>query len=151
MIEIGNGTGDAQDAIVCAGRKVHAADGHFERALAAVVECAEGSELRWGDLGVVEAALPLSFTGLLYSFAYVRGRMAVAFAAELFIGHGRNLDMQIDAIEQRSANFREIPLDDAGRAPAFARDVTVKTARARIHCSDEHQTSRECKASVAAS
>jgi hypothetical protein len=132
MIEIGDGAGDAQDAIVRTGRKVHAANCHFECALAAVIECAEASQLRGRDLRVVETALTLSFTGLFHSFAYVHRRMAVALAAELFIGYGRNLDVQVDAIEQRSADLGEIALDDARRAAAFARDITVKTARTPV-------------------
>jgi hypothetical protein len=61
--------------------------------------------------------------------------MAVALAAELLIRHGRNFNVQIDTIEQRSADLGEIALDDAGRAAAFARDITVETARTPVQVS----------------
>jgi hypothetical protein len=61
--------------------------------------------------------------------------MAIAFAAELFVGDGRNFDVQINAIEQRSADLCEIALDDAGRTAALARDITVEAARTPVQIS----------------
>lgn len=58
--------------------------------------------------------------------------MAVALAAELLVRHGGNFDVQIDPIQQRSADFSEVALDDAGRAAAFARNVAVEPARVRV-------------------
>ena len=73
VIEIGNGAGDTQDAIVGAGRKVHPANRHFESSLAAIIECAEGTKLRGRDLRVVEAALTLRFAGLFDALPDVGG------------------------------------------------------------------------------
>lgn len=52
--------------------------------------------------------------------------MAVRFAAQLLIGHGRHFDMKIDAVEQRTAYFRKIALNDAGGTAAFASAVSIK-------------------------
>ena len=40
--------------------------------------------------------------------------------------------MQIDAVEQRAADFCQVALDDAGRATAFAGSVAVETAGVRL-------------------
>jgi hypothetical protein len=66
--------------------------------------------------------------------------MAVALAAELFVGDGRNFDVQINAIKQRPADLCEIALDNARRTAAFARNVTVEAARAPVQISTAHST-----------
>ena len=45
LIEIGDGSGDFEHAVVGAGGEAHAADGHFERALAGIVECADLADI----------------------------------------------------------------------------------------------------------
>src|ERR1035438_2354691 len=45
FIEVGDGAGDFENAVVGAGGKSHAADGHFERALAGIVQRADGADL----------------------------------------------------------------------------------------------------------
>ena len=58
--------------------------------------------------------------------------MAVAFAAQFFVGHGGNFDVEVNAIEQRAADLGKIALNDARRAAAFAGGVAVEPAWARI-------------------
>ena len=64
--------------------------------------------------------------------------MAVALTAELLVGHGRNFDVQIDAIQQRAADLGEITLDDAGSAAAFPRNIAVEAARTTVQVSIAH-------------
>ncbi len=99
MIEIGDGTGDSQHAIMRAGGQIHPAHRHFESSFSAVVKRAEGSKLSCRNLRVIKSALALDLSRLLHSFAYLKRCVAVTFAAEFFIGHSRNFDVQIDAIE----------------------------------------------------
>jgi hypothetical protein len=84
-------------------------------------------------LGVVEAARPLDGAGALHHRANVGGRLAGIGGAHLFIGHGGDFQVNIDAVEQRSADLAQIALDHAGRAAALARGVAIKPALIRIH------------------
>jgi hypothetical protein len=43
--------------------------------------------------------------------------------------------VHVDAIEQRSTHFSQIALDDAGRATAFARVVSIESTRAPVQIS----------------
>jgi hypothetical protein len=63
--EIGDGAGDFQDSIVRAGGKAHAVDGHFESALAGIVEGADFADGAGGHPGVVESASLLQAAGAL--------------------------------------------------------------------------------------
>ncbi len=66
--------------------------------------------------------------------------MAVALAAELFVGNRRDFDVEVDAVEERPADFGQITLNNAWSAAAFPGDVTVKSARTPVQVSTAHLT-----------
>ena len=70
MIEVGDGAGDLEDAVVGAGGEAHAADGHFEGAFAGVVESA----------GVLHGAR------LFHAGADLARRLGRGYAAQLLEG-----------------------------------------------------------------
>ena len=63
----------------------------------------------------------------------------MVLAAQFFVSDGRNFDVQIDAIEQRSAHFAQVALDDRAGAAAFARRIGEVSAGARIHGGDQNE------------
>ena len=62
---------------------------------------------------------------------------------QVFVFHGRNLDVQIDPVEQRTGDARKVTLDQGRRTAAFVQRVSVKTARAGIHGRGEHESRGE--------
>src|SRR6185437_6913085 len=58
--------------------------------------------------------------------------------------------MQIDAVEERSADFRQVALDDTRGAAAFACPIAVKTAGTGIHGGNQHDPGRERQGAVTA-
>src|SRR5262245_59896438 len=67
------------------------------------------------------------------------GRFLSAFAGNVPVFHGRDFDVQIDAIEQRAGDALTITLHLHGAAPAFALEIAEVTACAGIHCSHKHE------------
>ena len=51
--------------------------------------------------------------------------------------------MQIDTIQQRSAHFTQVALNNGAGTAAFARGIGEVAARARIHSSDEDEVGGE--------
>ena len=103
--EIGDGAGDAQDAVKAARRPAEARRhalqelrcGSIETAM--LVERAAG-ERAVGDALAIERALARDRDALRDD----RARLAVGAAGELCGGDGGHLDLQVDAIEQRAAD-----------------------------------------------
>jgi hypothetical protein len=50
-------------------------------------------------------------------------------------GHRRHFDVQVDAIEQRSADLVQVPLDDGAGAAAFPGRIAMEAARAPVQIS----------------
>ena len=61
---------------------------------------------------------------------------------EVFVFYGRNLDVEIDPVEQRTGDAGKITLDQRWRTVAFVQGVAKKTARVRIHILAPHARSR---------
>jgi len=138
LAEIGDGAGDFQDSIVRAGGEAHAADGHFESALAGIVEGADFADGAGGHPGVVESASLLQGAGALDAGANLFGGFGGGVAAQFLEGHGGDFDVNIDAVEQGPADLAEIPLDLAGRAAAFTGGIAIEAAAAGVHITTEH-------------
>jgi hypothetical protein len=79
MIEISDDPGDAQHAIMSARREIHAANGYFERAFAAIIERAKQAELRGQNSRVIETRTPLRFSCRLHPLATLSGALAAVF------------------------------------------------------------------------
>jgi hypothetical protein len=136
-IQIRHGTRHLQDSIMSAGTQAHAPDGYFQRALARFVERAERPQRRMGDLRVVESALLLNLARGLHPRAHFVAGRAVVLTAEFFVRNRRNFDVQIDAVEKRSADLAEVPLNLSGRTAAFPRRVSIIAAFTPVQVSTE--------------
>ncbi len=64
-------------------------------------------------------------------------------AAQLLILDGRDLDMDIDAVEQRAGDLGDVALDHGRGAHALARLVVEISAGAGIHGGGQHEARRE--------
>ncbi len=131
-IEIGNGAGDLQNAVVRAGGKTHPAHGHFENSFAGFVESAQLAQLTHWDIGVVRPALLLHGAGADDPLPNLGGAGAVAVAAQLQIRQRGHFDVQIDTIEQRPADLAQIALDDATGTTAFSGGIAKISAGASV-------------------
>jgi hypothetical protein len=76
----------------------------------------------------------LNCPGGFHSGQYVGGRLRHFPCAQFFVGYGRDFDLNIDAVQQRSADFSQIALNDGGGAAAFARGIAVIAAGAYPRC-----------------
>ena len=64
------------------------------------------------------------------------------FFVQLTDGHGRHLDVDVDAVHQGAADFVKVALDGTRWAGAFDGRVVVVAARAGIHGGDKHKGGR---------
>ena len=146
LVEVGDGAGDFEDAVVGAGGEAHAADGHFEGALAGVVEGADAADIAGGHAGVVEAARAAGASRACSTRARISGGgFGGGVAAQFLEGNGGDFDVDIDAVEQRAADLAEVVLDLAGRAAAFAGGIAVEAALAGIHGGHQHEAGGEAE------
>ena len=115
-----------------AGGKSHASRGHFQSALAGVVEGAILAKQVRGNVRVVIAAGLLDDSRSHHPLADLGRGNAVVLAAQLLVGYPRNFDMDVDAVQQRSSNLTQVALNDARRTAALARSVAVESTRAPV-------------------
>jgi len=128
VVKISDGAADFKNPVVRAGAKPHAANGHFERALAGIIERAQSPQGTRRDMRIVETAVLLERTGSLHPGAYLGGGGTLVLAAQFLVRNRRHLDMEIDTVEQRPADFAQVPLNDCASAAAFACRVRIKSA-----------------------
>ena len=81
----------------------------------------------------------LAFTRTNDPVANLARNFLHAFAGHVAIFDGRNLDVQIDAIEQRTGDALSITLHLERAATAFAFQIAEISARTRIHGGDQHE------------
>src|SRR5207248_11236226 len=77
-------------------------------------------------------ALALNFSRRLNALANDRRRFARRGRRDLFRRKRRHFDLQIDPIEQRSGNFRQVAQDLRRRANALAAPIVEESARTWI-------------------
>src|ERR1017187_9097692 len=140
FIEVGDGAGNFEDAVVGPGGEAHASDGDFAVALAGIVESADFADIAGGHAGVVESAGALYGAGLLDAGADFGGRLGGGIAAQFLEGDGWDFDVDIDAIEEGTADLAEIVLDLAWGAAALAGRIAIEPALAGVHGGDQHET-----------
>ena len=89
-------------------------------------------------------------TGREDALADYRGVFRFLILRQLFVFHRRNLDVQIDAIEQRAGHAGQVSLDQRRRARAVVQNVSIIAALAGIHCRGQHEAGgkrqRHCSA-----
>jgi hypothetical protein len=75
-------------------------------------------------VGIVEATPLLDRSSLLDAAADLRRRDPAICGAHLLVGYRRHLDVQVDAVEKRSADRAQLPLDLRSRTTAFSGGVS---------------------------
>ena len=133
FIEVGDGAGNFEDAVVGAGGEAHASDGHFEGALAGIVESADFADVAGGHAGVVESAGALYGAGLFDAGANLGRRLGGGIAAQFLEGDGWDFDVDIDAVQEGAADLAEIVLDLARGAAALAGGIAIEAALMWLH------------------
>ena len=137
--EVGDGAGDLEDAVVGAGGQRELFHGLLEQVAHAGIERAVALDLRRGHTGVGREARAaetdeLVLAGQFDALAHGGGRLAGLVGAQLGDGERRRLDMDVDAIEQRSADAGAVALDLGRRAPALVLRIAEVAARAFVCC-----------------
>jgi hypothetical protein len=72
---------------------------------------------------------------------------AVALAAQFLIRDRGNFDVQVDAVEQRTADFPEIALNNGSGAAAFPGRITEESTRASVQVATIPSMTVECRGS----
>ena len=141
VFEVGDGAAHLQDAVVGARRQAQTAHRRFEHPLALGVHAAVLADEPRRHLRVREDAvarkpfaLPLSRTqhpraNLGRPLGLGRRR-----ARKLLELHGRHVDVDVDAVEERPRDAPDVALYLRGRAAALARGVVPEAARALLRC-----------------
>lgn len=143
--EVGDGAGDLEDAVIGAGAHVEACHGvaqHAERLALGAGVGVEQTRVHLGvaeDAGLVAVALGLDEAGGGDALADGGARLAGGGRGELVEWHGEYLDLQVDAVEQRSRNAVHVLLHGAWGAGAFLGGMIIVAARAGVHRGDEHE------------
>jgi hypothetical protein len=94
--------------------------------------------------------LALFFAGALDAFANGRGRLFAPGAGNVAVFDGRDFDVEIDAVEERTGNALSVTVDLGRAATAFAFEIPEVAAGARVHRGDEHELGWEGDASRSA-
>ncbi len=112
VFDVGDGTGNLQDAVVSAGAESLLGHGALQQTLTIGGEFTKGTDVAGRHLGVAvdllaggSEALELLLARADHAFANFRGTLGFIGGAHLFIVHGGNVDVDIDAIHQRTRNF----------------------------------------------
>lgn len=142
--QVGDGAGDFEDAGVAAGRETEAVGDHLEQLVSGLVHDAEladvaGLHLAVGVQAVGFQSRALQLSSGLDPGADGGGGFAVDRVGEILVRHAGHLDMQVDAVEQRTGEAGAVALQHRRGAGAFAQAVAEETAVAGIHCRHQHE------------
>jgi hypothetical protein len=110
-----------------------------------------GRHLRIGiNVFVAVVAFELDFAGADNAAADADKAFDFRVAAQFFVIHEGNFDVNVNAVQQRAGIFRDVALDLDPGAVAFALGVSEKPARAGVHSGGQHEARRkihgECSA-----
>ena len=133
--EVGDGAGNLEDAVEGAGGEAELLEGTVEQCAAGRVDGAETTE-RLGAHGCVDRcggggaeALPLDGAGGLHSGGDCRGGLGRT-RAQLPKADRRDLDVQVDPVEQGTGDAAAIALDERRRAAAVVPRISQVAAGA---------------------
>ena len=146
--EIGDGTGDAEDLVVSPGGQAEFGKGLFEKLFAGVVELAMFSHKFGSHSGVkhgaiISEAYLLNLASLNDLLAQGFAVAAVVAAAQLAIRDRRDFDVDVDAVDKRAADPREVFVDLIWRTLARFVGIGEVATGARIHGGYEHEPGGE--------
>ena len=132
--EVGDGSGDLEDAVEGSDGEAEAAEGVVEELLAGAIDTAVEAEVFGGHGGVdgggrgeAEAG-ELAVAGLLDASGDSGGGFAGG-GAELAQGEGGELDVEVDAVEERAGDAGAVALDGGGRTGTLVTGVSQMPAR----------------------
>jgi len=165
--EVGDGTGDLEDAVVGASAETLLLHGTLEQALGVGGEFAKSPDLLGVHLRVGEDGLRRGAGSGFGPGRVAAGREGEAgmlqraggqdagtdlgrplgggASAQLFILHGRDFDVDVDAVEQRARDFRDVALDHGRGTHAVAGFVVEVAAGAGVHGCGEHEARGEAE------
>jgi hypothetical protein len=139
VLQVGHGAGNPQDPIIRPGGQADARDCVLHLFLRLGIELAETAQCARRHLGIaVEAEALEPFA--LYT---ARGENALAdhgrffrllILRQLFVLNRRHLDMQIDPVQQRPRNPRQVSLNQRRRARAVMQYIPEIAALAWMRC-----------------
>ena len=146
--QIGDGSRYFEDAIIGPRRQGELLHRLLKQVAQGGINRAVCADLRVRHAGVGERAGAFEAGELmiargLHAGADRGGGFAGFFIAEFGDGQGRGFDVQVDAVEQRTADARPVTLDLCGRTTAFVARVAEITAGAGVHRRDEHKVARK--------
>lgn len=127
--QIGDRPSDLQDAVISARRQRKLLHGLLQKVSQRGINRTIRADLRVGHAGVGGCAgtlepVELAAARSLHAGADIGGRFPMFFIAELGDGKRRRFDVQVDTVEQRTADARSVALNLGGRAPALVFGVT---------------------------
>ena len=136
--EVGNGTGDFENAVVGAGREVELLHGLFKEHGAffrddAVLAHDLGAHVGVGaGHGKAEKSGFLKIATVHDALANGGGRFGFLVGCELFIVNEGDFDVEVDAVEEGAGNLGAIGFNLARAAAALTDRVSIKPTRAGI-------------------
>jgi len=135
--QVGDGPRHLEDAGVGADGESEAVGDHLEPLLALLVDGAEAADVPRLHLGIgVQAegaqAAELEFAGAVDAVADRPACFSVARIGELLVADAGDLDVQVDAVEQRSGEARALALDHRRGAGAVVLRVAEVAAGAGL-------------------
>ena len=141
--EVGDGSCDAEDAGEAAGGEAEAGGGLFGEGAGFGLEV-DGVEAGFGVGGgtVFSVAGALPGAGGGHAGGDGVARFAGGGAGEFGRGDGVDVDDEVDAVQQGSADAAEVVFAAAGGLVAFARGVAEVASAAGVHGSDELEAGR---------
>ena len=146
-VQIGNGARHAQHLIIGTRRKSEFFKCGFEhrrRGRGGGAEFSGERCVHFGVAGDSRTRKPclLYFACTVYArFNRCRRFLFCRFGKVIEI-HGRDFNVNVQSVQQRTRHARKIALRRARRAGAFARGVPVKATGTRIHCAHKHHRTR---------
>lgn len=149
LIQIGDGAGDFQDAVIGAGGKCKFLHGVLELL---AKRCVEGAVFT--DVGLLHAAVATLGGMVLVALELDRtcggatvadrgGGFAGLGGTQFFDAEGGCLDVNIDAVEEGAADAGSVALDLGEGAAAGVGGVAGITTGAGVHGADEHESGGE--------
>jgi transcriptional regulator with XRE-family HTH domain len=122
--QIGDGSRDFEDAVEGTDGEAEAAEGVVEKLLAGAIDAAG---VAGGGGGGAEAG-ELAVAGLLDALGDLGGGFAGG-GAQLAQGEGGELDVEVDAVEERAGDAGAVALDGGGRTGTLVTGISQMPAR----------------------
>lgn len=147
-VEVGNGTGYLEDAVVGSGREVEPLHGTLQHLLSAFIGLGILLEQAWCHLCIavyaclVSKALLLYLTGTHYPFPNACTALRRCILGQFVKGHRGYLNLNIYTVKQGTTYLVQVLLNLRGAAHAGLGRVIIVAARAGVHRSYHHKVGR---------